>query len=351
MRNPLRLGFSLLAFLSVAACTGTGTGPGSAPKTVNLAIWSNYVAPETLELFKKETGITVAVTNYSSNEELLAKLQAGATGYDVAVPSDYMVFAMAKLGLLTELDPAKIPNAKSLDPRYLKREYDATNRYSLPYDWGTTGIAVNRELYKGPIKGWKDLLTRPELAGKFSLLDDPRETIGAAMKALGFSLNSSNPAELAKAKALLLAAKKRVKAFTSETLAGLTSGEFAVSHAYSSDALQARRATKGKVEFVIPEEGGTVWIDNLVIPKGAKNVEEAHRLVNFLLNPEITLKTVTAILVAPANQEAAKLLSADLKADAMLFPSEKTLSRSELLKDLGEGSSLYDRLWTEIKAE
>ena len=319
--------------------------------TVNLAIWSNYVAPETLEQFKKETGITVVVTNYSSNEELLAKLQAGATGYDVAVPSDYMVFSMAKLGLLTELDRQKITNAQQLDPHYLKRDFDSTNRFSLPYDWGTTGIAVNRALYKGQVKGWKDLFTKAELAGKFSILDDPREAIGAALKSLGYSLNSQNPKELAQAKAVLVAAKKRVKAFTSETLAGLTSGELMVAHAYSSDALQARKATGGKIDFVIPEEGGTVWIDNLVIPKGAKNVAEAHQLINFLLSPAVAVKTAQAILVAPSNQDAVKLLSAELRGNAMLFPAESTLSRSELLRDLGAGSALFDRTWTEIKAE
>src|SRR5690606_927897 len=120
-------------------------------------------------------------------------LQAGASGYDVAVPSDYMVFAMSKLGLLEQLDYAQLSNTKTLDPKFLKKAFDPTNAYSVPYNWGTTGIAVNRELYKGELRGWKDLFEKPELAGKFTLLDDTREVLGAAMKALGFPLNTRNP--------------------------------------------------------------------------------------------------------------------------------------------------------------
>jgi spermidine/putrescine transport system substrate-binding protein len=184
-------------------------------RVVNLAIWSNYITPELLAKFKEKTGIQVQISNYSSNEELLAKLQAGASGYDVAVPSDYMVFAMIKLGLLNELDYSRLSNAKWVDPKFFKKSYDPDNKYSVPYDWGTTGIAVNRTLYSGKIKGWNDLFQKEDLVGKFSLLDDAREVLGAALKAQKFSLNSKNPEELKKAKELLLKVRPRVKAFTS----------------------------------------------------------------------------------------------------------------------------------------
>ena len=172
------------------APTAAQSGAATGSKVVNLAIWSNYIKPEVLTEFEKRTGIKVQVSNYSSNEELLAKLQAGASGYDVVVPSDYMVFAMSKLGLLKELDFTQLPNFKSIDPKYLKKQFDPANKYSIPYDWGTTGIAVNRTLYKGKIAGWKDLFNNADLAGKVTLLDDVRETIGAALKAQGLSLNS-----------------------------------------------------------------------------------------------------------------------------------------------------------------
>src|SRR5262245_16012638 len=193
------------------AKSGGQAAEGGKP-VVNLAIWSNYVTSELLSEFEAKTGIHVQVSNYSSNEELLAKLQAGAGDYDVAVPSDYMVFVMSKLGLLHALDKGRIPNAQGLDAGYLKKGFDPENSYSLPYARTITGIAVNRKLYKKPVRSWKDFFANPALKGKLSLLDDAREVIGAALKMQGYSLNSKRPEELAKAKAILMAARSRVKA-------------------------------------------------------------------------------------------------------------------------------------------
>jgi spermidine/putrescine transport system substrate-binding protein len=351
---------TLVLLASLAGCTpkpgapvGSATAPatGGGAKVVNLAIWSNYVSPELLADFQKRTGIQVQVANYSSNEELLAKLQAGASGYDVAVPSDYMVFAMIKLGLLHELDYSQLPNSKALDPHYLKKAYDPDNKFSVPYDWGTTGIAINRSLYKGEIKGWKSLFGNAELAGKFTLLDDVRETIGAALKAQGFSLNTKNPDELAKAKALLLQNRSKIKAFTSEPMMPLVNGETPVAHAYLSDALQARKQTGGKIEYVIPEEGGTLWIDNLVIPNGAQHLKEAHEFINFLLEPKSNVTTVMSVFVAPANKDAFALLPKDFQTNTMLFPPAKALAKCEMIQDLGDALAQWDRIWTEVKAQ
>jgi spermidine/putrescine transport system substrate-binding protein len=323
---------------------------GAEAKVVNLAIWSNYIAPEQLEEFQKKTGIRVQVSNYSSNEELLAKLQAGASGYDLIVPSDYMVFAMIKLGLLQELDYPQIPNASQIHPQYLKRQFDPQNKYSLPYDWGTTGIAVNRTLYSGSIKSWKDLFKNEDLAGKLTLLDDAREVIGAALKSLGYSLNSTHPKELQQAKEVLLKVRNRVKAFTSEPMVPLSNSETAVAHVFMSDALQARKASGGKVDYFIPEEGGTFWMDNLVIPVGAGHLKEAHALLNYLLEPSTVASTTTRLFLAPANRDAIPLLSEELRNNSMLFPSKESLSRTEMFQDLGESLVLWDRIWTEVKA-
>jgi spermidine/putrescine transport system substrate-binding protein len=352
----------LAAALAAAGCTKKTDAPATqesnaAPaaaggaRTVNLAIWSNYVSPELLEEFQKKTGIRVQLSHYSSNEELLAKLQAGASGYDVAVPSDYMVFAMAKLGLILELDYAQLPNSKSLDPKYLKKPYDPENKHSVPYNWGTTGIAVNRAVYKGEVKGWKNLFNNPDLAGKVTMLDDSREVISAALKSLGFSLNTTNPSELAKAKELLIKARPRIKAFTSEPMVPLVNGETVVAHAYLSDALQARKRTGGKIEYVIPEEGGTFWIDSLVIPKGAQHVAEAHAFIDFLLDAKSGVSTTTNVLVAPANKDTVALLPKELQTDAALFPPAAVLAKCEMFQDLGDGLTAWDRVWTEVKAQ
>jgi len=363
-----QLGFVCVLLSLAVACTKKPDSPGapvsgsssspadaaSAPggsHVVNLAIWSNYVSPELLADFQKKTGIQVQVANYSSNEELLAKMQAGASGYDVAVPSDYMVFAMIKLGLIHELDYAQLPNSSRLDSKFLKKPYDPDNKFSVPYDWGTTGIAVNRTLYKGEIKGWKNLFNNPDLSGKFTLLDDVRETIGAALKAQGFSLNSKDPGELAKAKALLTANRSKVKAFTSEPMMPLVNGETPVAHAYMSDALQARKQTGGKIEYIIPEEGGTLWIDNLVIPNGSQHLKEAHAFINFLLEAKSNASTVMSVFVSPANKDAFALLPKDFQSNTMLFPSEASLAKCEMIQDLGETLSQWDRVWTEVKAQ
>ena len=343
--------------LSFIACTPKQSGSGAQQATtgvsarvVNLAIWSNYISPEQLADFKAKTGIRVQVSNYSSNEELLAKLQAGASGYDVVVPSDYMVFAMSKLALLRELDYSQLPNAKSLDSKFLKKSFDPENKYSVPYDWGTTGIAVNRTLYPGVIKSWKDLFEKEDLAGKFSLLDDAREVLGAALRVFGYSVNSKDPEHWEKAKQLLMKARRRVKSFTSEPLMSLVNGEVAVAQIFMSDALQARKLTDGKVEYLVPEEGGTLWIDNLVVPASAKNIKEAHEFMNFLLEARTNAATVTSIFVGPANKGTFALLPKEFQNNSILFPPPSVLSKSEMMEDLGDFLPKVDRVWTEVKA-
>ena len=346
-----KLLFVICLVAPFVSCTKKAAeSPSAGNKVVNLAIWSNFISKEALEDFKAKTGITVNVTNYSSNEELLAKLQAGATGFDVAVPSDYMVFAMAQLGLLEKIDPSKTPNRAGLDPMYLNKAFDPSNEHSLPFDWGTTGIAVHRDRFKGEIKSWKQLFETPELAGKFTLLDDSREVLGAALKSMGKSLNTTSASDIEQAKALLKKVKPRVKSFTSEPLVGLKEGEIAVAQAFSSDALQARRDTQGKIDYIIPEEGATLWIDCLVITKGAPHVEEAHALVNYLLDSKTDLERVKKILVGSAHRGSAEALTADVRAIPGLFPSESIRSKLEVMNDLGDAMGLYDRAWTEVKA-
>lgn len=330
--------------------TGSTTSAAKVSHEVHLGIWSNYVTPEMLSEFEKNTGIKVIVSNYSSNEELLAKMQAGGSGFDVVVPSDYMVTSMIQLKLLKKLDAAKIPNSKGLNPRFLKKAYDPTNEFSLPFDWGTTGIAVNRNLYKGQIKGWKDLFENPELAGKIAFLDDVREVIGAALKFQGHSLNTKNPKDLEEAKKLLIATRKRVKLYSSEALLTLTNGEAAVTQAYVSDAMQARQKMNGQVDYILPEEGGTWWIDNLVIPATAEHVDEAHQLINFLLEPKIVAMTVKTVFVSPTSQAAMSLLPPEILKNRAMFPTEKDLSKFEMLQDLGESMRDWDKVWTELKA-
>lgn len=209
---------------------------------MNLFIWAEYTSKPMLEEFTKKTGIKVNESNYASNEELLAKLQTGATGFDLAVPSDYMVSVMAKLALVQELDKSQIPNAADLDPKFLGKTYDPQNKVSLPYGWAITGFAVNRSLYDGPAASWADLLQNEKVKGRVSLLDDVREALATTLKLQGSSLNTQNPEELARAKAALAAAKKKnIKTFNSTPADILTAGEVLIAQMYSTEALVAAR--------------------------------------------------------------------------------------------------------------
>ena len=354
----------LLIFTFVTAVANTGCTKKSpdaeasgakvevkATTEVNLAIWANYLSPEMQAKFTKETGIQLHISNYSSSEELLAKAQAGASGIDVAVPSDYMVGVMAKTGLLMPLDNAKIPNKAGLDPELLKREYDPENTYSLPYSWNVTGIAINHDLFKGSIKSWKDLFANQEIAGKLSLLDDVREVTAAALRVNGFSVNTVKPEELAKAETTLKEVRGRVKMFTSDVIDPLVKKEVAIAQGYSSDVLQANRNSGGKIDFVLPEDGGTRSIDNLVILKGAKNVVAAHALINFLLSAEANAAFVTQIMGGPVVLKTKSLVSAELQKNPILFPPKNSLSKFEFLHDVGEATRAYDRVWTEVRAQ
>lgn len=344
----LLIGWCLLLF--GVGCSFSKNSTRSQKPFVSLAIWSNYLPSELIQEFERSTGIQVKITHFSSNEELLAKLQTGSSEYDVIVPSDYTVFALIHLGLLSELDYQLIKNSKSLDPRFLRKSYDPENRYALPYDWGTTGIAINRDLYPGKIQSWRDLFENSDLNGKLSLLDDSREVIGAALKASGHRLNSVSPEELRLAKNLLLKVKSRLKALTSEPLIPLLNGEVAVAQIFMSDALQARATRGNAIEYFVPKEGGTLWLDYLAIPARAKHSVEAHRLIDFLLEPRVNAETVKRVWVGPANREAVRLLPLDLQKHPQLFPPESFWASLEMVQDLGSSTLLWDRLWTEFKA-
>lgn len=345
----LKLGLALFAAtLTMAACTKKST-TATSPRELNLAIWGNYLRPELQAQFEKETGIKLNISNYSSNEELLAKVQAGASGIDMAVPSDYMVEIMAKSNLLEPLDMAQIPNKTQVSDDLLNPAYDPGNKFSLPYAWSTAGLAINTDLYSKPITTWKQFFESKDLKGKISMLDDVREVMGAALKANGSSVNTTDANELKKAKATLISAKANIKMFRSDTIEALANKEVAIAHAYSTDALQAM-AENPKIVYVVPEDGGTKAVDTMVILKGAKHPKEAHELVNFLLKPESNLEFVKAVRGGPVLKTTKEKLPTDLQNNKALFPPESQLAKLERIQDLGDKTEVYDQIWTEVKS-
>lgn len=336
---------AVAGLLVVSACTKK---QDSVPE-LNLAIWPNYLSAESAARFTKETGIRLNITNYSSNEELLAKIQGGASGLDVAVPSDYMVGILIKLDLLEKIDKTKIPSVAGLSPTSLKQSFDPDNSYSLPYSWNLVGIAVNRELWKEPVTSWKDLLDNPGLAGKFALLDDVREVTAAVLLMQGKDVNTTDEKDLKAAKEFLLRIRKNVKMFISDSIDILVNKEVAAAQAYMTDALQASVKTGGKIEFIFPKEGATRSIDNLVVLKSARHKEAAAKLIDFLLRKENNIELVKAVRAGPVVVLKPSELPEDLRGDTAIFPTAEMLSRTQKLFDLGAKNRLYEDIWTAVK--
>jgi spermidine/putrescine transport system substrate-binding protein len=318
-------------------------------KVLNVYNWANYIDEKTIPEFEQKFGVKVYYDVYDGNETLLAKLQAGASGFDVIFPSDYMVGIMIKLGLLEELDPSKIPNIANIDERFLKQPFDPQNRYSIPYAWGVAGIGYRADKINEPVTSW-GILFDPKYSGRIVLLDDMRETIGFALKYLGYSLNTTNPDELQQAKDLLVKQKPLVKAYTSaQPELFLVSGEAWLVHNWSGDTYRIM-AEDPNVKYVIPKEGSSKFIDTCAIPKAAPHKELAHKFINFLLEPEVDARIHNAIHYLSPNKVAMPYLNEEIRY-AMSNMSPETAEKLEYIEDLEQATQLWDKIWTEIKAQ
>jgi spermidine/putrescine transport system substrate-binding protein len=267
---------STLAILS--GCTVSTTakssdgGGANNENQLNFYNWSDYVNPKTtLPNFEKEYGVEVTQDFYSDNEALLAKLQAGGTGYDVIVPSDYMVSVMRKSDIIQKLDRSKIPNFDNLGKDFKGLPFDPNNDYSMPYQWGTTGILYNKKEL-GEISSW-DVLWDRQYKGEIAMMSDVRETMGAALKRLGYSLNSTDPDQLEEAKQSLLEQKPLLRGYFAsfEVRPLVENGDVLLGHVYSGDGFLAVAENKD-LDYAIPEEGATRWVDNMAIPMGAERI-------------------------------------------------------------------------------
>ncbi len=327
--------------------TVSGGGVDNLPRELNLYAMSNYFPDEVLRDFESKHNAIVRYDNFSNNEELLAKLQAGATGYDVIVPSDYMVTALIANHLLLKLDTIKIPNLTNIGADFRKLDYDKTGEFSVPYMWGTTGIVYNSKFVKNPTENL-ELFFKAEYKGRVALLEDAREAIGVAMRKLGYSGNSRSHTEVSKAAEVLIKLKPNVRIFTAEPKQHLQSEDVWIAQAYSGDAMTASRA-KPELKYFVPKEGATLWIDNFAIPAGARSVDLAHEFINFILEPQIAAKLAQGLLYSTPNA-GADLLIADeyLKASHIKVVKH---SKVELLKDLGPDMQVWDDAWTKIKSQ
>jgi spermidine/putrescine transport system permease protein len=322
--------------------------PRTSERVLNLYIWSNYIAPETLARFEARHGARVNVDLYDSNEALLAKLQAGNAGYDVVCPSDYSVQVLLAQGLLRPLDRAALPHFGNLDASFLDQAYDPGNRHSVPYFWGTTGIAYDRRRVAAPVDSW-NALWDPRYAGRILMLDDAREAIGAALKRRGLSLNTTAPGPLETARADLVRQKPLVRAYNSTNFEDvLLSGDVWLAQGWSGQLAKAMDQSPDIV-YVVPKEGSTLFIDNLAIPVDARNPELAHAFIDFTLEADTAAEICRTMRYSSPNRAAVGLLPPQIRDNPAIFPPADVLQRLELIRDLGESTVLYDRLWTEVK--
>ena len=340
MRRPLS--FVALALLAVAGCKQQA-------KVLHVYTWADYVKPELVARFEQAEGCMVVIDTFDSNEAMYAKLKAGAGGYDIITPSSYMVQVMHRQGMLLPLDHAQLPNLANIDPDVLKIAIDPKMDHSVPYMMTITGIAYLQNKVKDFRPTWA-MLDRTDLAGRMTMLADMRETIGAALKFLGYGINSTDPKQLEAARDVVIRWKKNLAKFENEQYkTGLASGEFLLVHAYSGDILQVQ-GENADIAFAVPEEGTSIACDDLVIPIQSRQAPLAHRFINFLHDPKVAAENTEFISYLCPNKASYPLLSEETRANPALFVPVEIQAKCEVITDLGNDNAAYARIWDEIKA-
>jgi spermidine/putrescine-binding protein len=387
MKRFLLVWIALFGLIVSACAGGPGGGPAGGPQSaptvttapatetadgaqlaaeLSVYNWSDYIDESLLTQYEEEYGVRIIYDTFASNEDLLAKLQAGATGYDVIFPSDYMVEQMIELGLLAEIDTSQLSNFGNLDPDFLNPPFDPDNQYCVPYQWGTTGIAYQSghpAFADGAPDSWAYLFD-PELLEEYAtdgvnVLNDQRELLAAALFYLGYDPNTTERAELEEARDLILQAKPYWKTFNSEDYPNslLIPGEVVISHAWNGGAATAIWETydeeSGASEwaYAIPKEGAVKYLDNICIPASSQRHETAMHFINFLLEPENAAAVTNVTYYATPNEAARPFINEAVLNDPGIYPPAEVEARLEWLREVGDAIFVYDEVWTAIKGQ
>ncbi len=326
----------------------------SAGEQVVIYNWGEYIDPEVLDMFEEETGIDIVYEEFETNESMYPKVQAGAVAYDLVCPSDYMIQRMVENNLLAEINFDNIPNLKNIGTQYMEqsRAFDPENKYSVPYCWGTVGILYNKTMVDEPIDSWA-ILWNEKYADQILMQNSVRDALGIALKYCGYSLNSKDLDELHEAQQLLLEQKPLVQAYVVDQVRDkMISNEAAIGVIYSGEAIYTQ-SENPNLEYVVPKEGSNVWIDSWVIPKNAKNKENAEAFINFLCRPDIAKMNFDYITYSTPNVAARELIEDDaIRNSEIAFPDSIVLNRCETYQYLGtKVDEIYNKLWREIKSK
>jgi spermidine/putrescine-binding protein len=354
------IGVALVAgMLSLSACGGGGDSAaseceaGQTDGDLFLYNWSDYMDPDLITKFQDEYGVTVTEDFYDSNETMQPIIAAGNSGYDVIVPSDYMVSILIGDGSVQKLQQAAIPNIANLSSDFYPAPYDPTGEYTVGYQWGTTGLGVDLEVLGPDTPHTWGLVFDPELSanfdGKIILLNDPRETMGAALKYLGYSLNSTNPDELAEATQVVADAVGRIAAFDSDQYSELlATGESLLSHGYSGNMLyDVVLDNPDRYTYFVPDEGGTIWTDNMAVVFDAPHPCTAHTFINFMLDAENGAALTNYNLYASPNAASAQYIDAEVLANPIIYPTDT--SKLEFITNTGDYETNFSDALSEAK--
>jgi spermidine/putrescine transport system substrate-binding protein len=318
---------------------------------LNLYNWGDYINPAVLEKFTAETGIKINLDVYGSNEEMLAKIQAGATGYDIVFPSVHYHDILFKLGLLHETKINESPLFKNIDKDFIIAKTDPDGSWCLPYARGTVGIFYNKDIVPS-INSWNDFFAIPEKHnGKITMLDDPRETIGVGLIVNGNSVNSTDPAEVKAAAEYISQNRDNISAFSYDIISLLQNGDIAAAHWYVGGLYYVFNDPDQKLAYAVPEEGATMYQEDMCVLASAPNKDNARKFMEFYLNPENPAINTEQQLNISANAPSREMLPDNLKSNPFINPPSEDYAKLQIFDDLGQDIRIYDREWTKIKAQ
>ncbi|MFH1408662.1 MAG: spermidine/putrescine ABC transporter substrate-binding protein [Nanoarchaeota archaeon] len=350
MKNTFAYLIMILCILSACTQNDPVSLPADEAKiALVLYNWEDYVDKTVLDEFEEEFGIKVLLKEYEVIDEAISNIQANPQEYDVIVLTAFEIQTLQELKLLEKIDMSKIPNSNYLMDEFMNRPFDPQNSYSLPYLWGTTGLAIDTDVVPEDTDSWS-VLWDPAFKGKIILLDDTRESIGVVQKYLGFSLNTKDPDEIKRIKTAAIQLKQNGVQFsdTFDNIERLKSGEAAIVQVYNGDIIYAAKEAPN-IKYVLPESGFEIWSDNFVISVDSTHKEEAHMLINYLLRPDINARNAEKFAYATPNKEAQKLISKELLENPYVYIDEERMAIGETIMSVGETNAEYNRIFSLMK--